>query len=50
MIDLMIETLAKMYDAIMRGVCFAITLAITWVVIFPVVKYTPRFLKSLGVW
>lgn len=50
MLDLIIETLAKMYDATIRGVCFAITLAVVFPVCVFLLKSTPGILKGLGLW
>ena len=50
MIDLLIELGAKAYDAVINGVCIALTIAVVWPLAFVVVKYTPRTLKALGVW
>ena len=50
MVDLIIDTLASMYDAVIRGVCWAIALAVAFPVVIFVIKKTPRLLKTIGVW
>lgn len=48
--DLIIETLAKMYDAVIRGICIGIALAVAWPIATLIIKKTPALLKSTGAW
>jgi hypothetical protein len=50
MLDLLIDALAAMYDATIRGVCIALTIAPVFVMLAFLLKKTPAFLKGVGLW
>ena len=50
MIDLIIDALAAMYDATVKGVCISLTLAPVFVMVAFLLKKTPAFLKGVGLW
>jgi hypothetical protein len=50
MIDIIIETLAKWFDAVVRGVGWGLTIGVCWIVFYPVLRYLPRAIKAMGVW
>ena len=50
MINLIIDALAAMYDATIRGVCLALTIAPVFVMCVFLFKRTPSFLKAVGLW
>jgi hypothetical protein len=50
MIDLLIDSLAAMYDATIRGACIALTIAPVFVMLAFLLKKTPAFLKAVGLW
>lgn len=50
MFDLLIETGAKLYDALIRGACWAVSLTVVWIIAAIVVRRVPPIMRSLGVW
>ena len=50
MIDLLIDALAAMYDATLRGICIALTIAVVFPVVVFMFKKSPALLKAVGLW
>lgn len=50
MIELIIEAGAKLYDAVMRGICWAATLGIVWMMLVTLLRKSPAVLKAIGAW
>ena len=50
MLDLLIDALAAMYDATLRGICIALTIAVVFPVVVFMFKKSPALLKAVGLW
>jgi hypothetical protein len=50
MIELITCTLASLYDALVRGICWAVSLGIVWVTLIVILRKTPTALKAIGIW
>lgn len=48
--DAMHELIGELLDAVMRGICIAITFSVVWSVAVVVIKKTPTALKLAGLW